>query len=85
MTAGDSMLGAPLDPASNPDLNYNHDNDGIPDARFEFRMSDTGFAHSGINQPCYAPAVLKGQLSTGEMFAGEDLSVPTDCNAQCHN
>jgi len=76
---------APIDPASTSDLNYNHNDDGFTDARFEFKMSDTGFFYNGVGKPCYAPAVLSGELSTGEMFAGEDLSVPTDCDAQCHN
>ncbi len=32
---------AAIDPASTPDLNYNHDSDGLPDAKFEFKMGDT--------------------------------------------
>jgi hypothetical protein len=71
---------AMVDPASTPDLNYNHDNDGIPDAKFEFRMSDTGFSAT----PCSAsPATLVGE-SAGQPFTGTDTSVTTDCDFQCH-
>ena len=75
-----------IDPASTPDLNYNHDNDGIPDARFEFRMSTTGFPYTpGTGAPCSAsPAELSGELSTGVLFLGADATVSTDCVAQCH-
>lgn len=77
---------AMIDPASTPDLNYNHDNDGIPDARFEFRMDDTGFPYTpGAGYPCSAsPAELSGELSTGVLFLGTDTTVSTDCLAPCH-
>jgi hypothetical protein len=59
--------------------------DGNPDARFEFKMSDTGFPHTpGTGTPCYAPAVISGELTSGERFAGEDLTVSRECTALCH-
>jgi len=75
-----------IDPASTPDLNYNHDSDGLPDAKFDFKMSDTGFPHTpGTGVPCSAsPARLDGSLFTGEVFTGIDSTVSTDCVAPCH-
>jgi hypothetical protein len=77
---------AVIDPASTPDLNYNHDGDGTPDAKFEFLMSETGFTftpHAG--DPCSAsPATLVGEVD-GLQFTGTDASVSTKCDAQCHN
>ena len=38
-----------------PDLNYNHDSDGLPDAKFKFKMSNTGFPYTpGTGDPCSA-------------------------------
>jgi hypothetical protein len=75
-----------IDPDSTPDLNYNYDSDGLPDALFKFRMSDTGFPFTpGAGAPCSAqPAVLDGELTTFEIFTGTDASVSTFCSAPCH-
>ena len=55
-----------------------------PDAKFDFRMSDTGFTWTPGGGPCNAsPAVLTGETG-GELFAGTDASVSTLCNAACH-
>jgi hypothetical protein len=77
---------AVIDPASTPDLNYNHDGDGTPDAKFEFLMSETGFTFTPrAGDPCSAsPATLVGE-SDGLQFTGTDASVSTKCDAQCHN
>jgi len=77
---------AMIAPASTPDLNYNHNNDGSPDAKFEFMMRDTGFPFTpGSGYPCSAsPAEFIGELTTGEQFLGVDTIVNTACDATCH-
>ena len=77
---------ASIDPASTPNLNYNHDGDGTPDARLAFKMSDIGFPYTpGSGFPCSAsPAELSGELTTGEKFAGADTTVTAACAAVCH-
>ena len=79
-------LGASIDPTSTPDLDYNHDNDGIPDARLEFKMRDIGFPYTpGSGFPCSAsPAELVGETTTGRQFVGEDTTVNVACTATCH-
>lgn len=66
-----------ISPSHPPQYDVDVDNDGIEDARFKFRMSDSGFACSDDS------GTLVGDLTTGEAFEGSD-SFDSNCNAQCH-
>jgi hypothetical protein len=64
-----------------PEFGIDEDSDGLEDARFRFRMGDVGFNKNACTPDS---AMLVGELTTGEVFAGSDTFTP-DCNAVCHN
>lgn len=64
-------------PDSAPELGVDYDDDGQPDARFEFLMGDSGIACEDTD------VLLGGETDAGNVFEGVGF-VDTDCNAQCH-
>jgi hypothetical protein len=73
-----SHSGTGVAPASTPQSNYNHDADGLDDARFEFLTGDTSIQCSDTE------VILEGELITGETFTGIDEDFESSCNAGCH-
>jgi hypothetical protein len=71
-------LEGPIDPASTPQFNIDHDGDGIDDARFEFLTSTTGFGCAASND-----VTVEGEMTNGNVFTGTE-AVVTDCDATCH-
>ncbi len=66
-----------IDPALAQSFNLDVDADGIEDARFRFRTSDSEFQCSDSS------GTLTGELTTGETFAGTD-GFTAQCNVGCH-
>ena len=59
------------------------DSDGIDDVRANTLTGDTGM---NCVFPSSEPTdfAVRGELTTGEVFAGVDESISYNCNAQCH-
>ena len=66
-----------IDPALTQSFNLDLDSDGIEDARFRFRTSDSEIVCSDSS------GTLTGELTTGETFAGSD-TFTTACPTPCH-
>lgn len=72
----------------------NEDNDGIADAEFTSPMSaavgDTYFSGTavrcieGVFGDPLTKLALRAELTSGEIVAGEDLSLSVNCDAVCH-
>jgi hypothetical protein len=69
---------ATIAPASTPQNNYDHDSDGLDDAKFEFLTGDTAIGCADTE------VILEGELSTGQAFSAVDTDFNSDCNAGCH-
>jgi hypothetical protein len=69
---------ATIDPGSVPQSDYNHDEDGLDDAKFEFLTGDTSLGCTDTE------VILEGELSTGQAFTGIDADFDSDCEAECH-
>jgi hypothetical protein len=69
---------AAIAPDSTPQTNYDHDADGLDDAKFEFLTGDTSIGCTD------SEVILEGELSTGQAFSGIDADFDSDCNAVCH-
>jgi hypothetical protein len=69
---------AMTEPTSIPQNGYNHDADGLDDAKFEFLTGDTSLG-------CLDTEVLiEGELTTGQAFTATDTDFDSDCEAVCH-
>lgn len=68
--------------AVGPDYNLDEDSDGQDDARFATKTSTSGYDCAYLEDDTVA---LRGELTTGEIVAGEVAGVSFDCNAGCHN
>jgi hypothetical protein len=73
-----SHSGAMIDPASTPQKNYDHDADGLDDAKFEFLTGDTSLGCTDTE------VLIEGELSNGQAFTATDTDFDSDCNAGCH-
>lgn len=76
------QLGGPLR-AGSATYNLDDDADGVDDARFATDTSELGGAcEPAWQQP--AEVAFRAELTTGEVVAGLDSSLATNCDAQCH-
>jgi hypothetical protein len=61
-----------------PQNNYDHDADGLDDAKFEFLTGDISIGCTDTE------VLLEGELSTGQAFTATDSDFYSDCNAGCY-
>jgi hypothetical protein len=78
MTLRFSHSRATVDPGSTPQFNYNDDDDGLDDAKFEFLTGDTSIGCTDTE------VQIEGELATGQAFTATDSDFNSDCNAGCH-
>ncbi len=76
--------------------NQNFDSDGLDDAQFRSLMSNalgtrdaafptfTGNCTGSPLAPNFSSVELRAELTTGEVIAGEDTSINSNCEAACH-
>jgi hypothetical protein len=76
-TVGFGPAGGGVAADSVPVMDQDFDNDGIPDAKFDFLTGDTGITCQDVE------ATITGETTANELFAGAD-SISADCDAQCH-
>ena len=69
---------ASIDPASTPQFNLFNDGDIDEDARFHFKMADTGMSCPETELS------LEGETLAGDAFEGTDTTLRFNCNAGCH-
>lgn len=71
--------------------NLDHDSDGLDDVEFAALTGDAFARAERSRGSCQASwawpdkVEFRGELTTGEVVAGEDTVISVNCNAQCHN
>jgi hypothetical protein len=69
---------ATTEPTSIAQTGYNHDADGLDDAKFEFLTGDTSLGCADTE------VLIEGELTTGQAFTATDTDFDSDCDAGCH-